>query len=115
MWYQIGVILVAIFFLIYLVAAFGTSVGTLLINGAIIFLITYRSYFEIKVRGYHSHLIGAIAAAFILLVLGNLGKPFWIITTFTILAYLVSIIAQILHKKKVIRHVHRSRMTKHKS
>lgn len=114
MWYQIGVIVVAIFFLIYLVAAFGTSVGALLLNGAIIFLIVYRSYFEIKARGYHSHLIGALLAGALLLLIGNFGEPFWWITTFTIIAYVVSILATALRKKKVIN-VSRFRMTKHKA
>ena len=115
MWYQVGVLFVVIAFLIYLAAAFGTSVGALLINGLIIFLIVYRSYFEIKAGRKESHLVGAGVALFVLLFFENIGKPFWVITTFVIIAYITAVIIQIMHKKDIVKHISRGRLAKHKA
>lgn len=98
MWFQIGVLLVSIAFLIYLAAAFGGSLAQLLVNGTIIFLIAYRSYFEIKAGKQRAFMVGAGAAFIILLLFGNFGDPFWLFTTFLIVAYVFSLITLLLQK-----------------
>ncbi len=94
MWFQIGVVAITLATIMYLGASFGASIGVLIINAAIIFLIAYRAYFEMLAGRVKAHIIGAVTAFLLLLFLGNFGKPFWLTTTFVIISYIFAVIAQ---------------------
>lgn len=99
MWYQVGVILLVIAFLIYLAAAFGGSLAVLLINGVLLFLIAYRGYYEYKAGRIRFHLLGAFIAFLLILFFGNFGAPFWPLTTFAVTGYILSTGAHLLYAK----------------
>ena len=96
MWFQIGVVFVAIAFLMYLAAAFGSPIGALLTNGLIIFLIAYRVYFEIRAGRQRTHLLATFAAFIVLFLFGNFGQPFWLVTTFLVVEYVISVVVTLL-------------------
>ena len=96
MWFQLGIILLVCAFFMYLGVSFGTTVAALIINATIIFLIIYRSYFEIQAGRIKYYIVGAIGAFVLLLFIGNFGAPFWTITTFLVMAYVIALFAHIL-------------------
>ncbi|HSU73081.1 MAG TPA: hypothetical protein VLJ21_04505 [Candidatus Binatia bacterium] len=99
MWYQVGVILLIIAFLVYLGAAFGGSLAVLLVNGTLLFLVVYRGYYEFKAGWQNHQLVGAGVAFLLLIFFGNYGSPFWPATTFAVTAYAGSAAAHFLAQK----------------
>jgi uncharacterized membrane protein YhaH (DUF805 family) len=99
-WFNFGVILIAVAFLIYIAAAFGTAIKGLLVNGLIIFVIVYRSYYEIKAGRIRYHAVGAMSSTLLLLFFGNFGQPFWLLTTFLIISFLVAQILVLVQQQR---------------
>jgi hypothetical protein len=100
MWYQLGVIFIVIAFLVYLAAAFGTSLAALLVNGVVLFLVLFRSYFEIEAGRWKYHALGVLAAFLLFVFFGNYGSPFWAITTFLVSAFAIAQVIHFLHVRK---------------
>ncbi len=94
MLFQVVVILIVIAFLMYVAAAFGSSLGVLLVNGILLFLVLYRGYFELQAGRANSYLVAAFLTLALLLIFGNYGAPFWLFTTFFVTAFCLAQIIQ---------------------
>lgn len=96
MWFQIGVLLLVVAFFMYLGTSFGAIVTSFVINGVLIFIVVYRSYFEINAGRLKHHILAAIVALALFLYLGSSGQPFWTITLFLVTEYLLALLFHVV-------------------
>jgi len=91
---MIGFLIAALFFLFLFIG----DIIAVALNGVIIYLIGLRSYVEItKYKRFEQYFIAALAALFIIWLIGNMF-PFWKITTAMILMFLIAQAMQLLRR-----------------